>query len=410
MQAMAKDPDDRYPTPRALGADLQRFLHFEPVAASPRVFRMQTRLFMRRNRKMLASLLLVVCAAFALTGFLVDRRRQIDRERTREVNSLLHEASNEVARAEEDAAWAVRFGAEEMPGESGLWEESSTDHLDRARRAVEKAADLEPENERVARLGAGIRVKRFLHRYALARARGMQAEAGRVLGTGGGRRPRGDEDLIEACRERVTPIASRTRCRGRHRGGGAGADRGRSRDTRHARGPRTTTRSRRKGPGPSTLRDRQGKTLKLPVYVAPSRYGEQRISVPLSATRLERDHPGMALIPGSLCILGSDWDESPAGVYQERIVYVEPFLMARFEVTNEEYLDFVNDRRAFSRQVDLARRALPEFAEMSDRRPLLPQAWKNSRPAEGSERMPVQGREHHRGARLRQLEERSFAA
>ena len=87
LKAMAKRPEDRYPTAPDLAADVRRWLADEPVAAYPEPFVARIRRWTRRHRAMVISALAVLgFGLVGLAGFatiLAGKNRELDRERQR---------------------------------------------------------------------------------------------------------------------------------------------------------------------------------------------------------------------------------------------------------------------------------------------------------------------------------------
>ena len=69
LTCLEKDPAERYPSAAALAADLQRFLHGEPVAARPLSLPERARRIARRHPALIALSAMAVCMAI---GFLVE--------------------------------------------------------------------------------------------------------------------------------------------------------------------------------------------------------------------------------------------------------------------------------------------------------------------------------------------------
>ena len=82
MKALEKDRGRRYESAAALAADVDRFLHHEPVAAGPPSRWYRVRKFVRRNRAAVTAaglvLLALVLGAAGATAGLVEARRQRD--------------------------------------------------------------------------------------------------------------------------------------------------------------------------------------------------------------------------------------------------------------------------------------------------------------------------------------------
>ncbi len=391
LQAMAKDADERYPTPRALAADLQRFIHLEPVTARPRVLRSHARLFIKRHRRALAAILLIFCVGFSALGFWVDRSRRLQAEASLTIQQLTGHAREQLQRAQESSDWSVRYALESMTTESNLWDQLAGEHLLEAQRSAESAHELDPEDATIDRLRREVAITSLLQRSALARVRGHEAEADELMNQARVE-ARDDEMLASLCRAAgrsasLEVIASNDIVAvdliAVDEESGAKRVIALTLDRENALPPEGTWRLQ--------ARDRSGGVLESAVWIAPARSRRQLIEIPISATRMKSDHPDMVLVPGSICVLGSDWDLASSGQYGERRDHVAPFLISRFEVTNAEYLRFVTDREGFEREIAAARLERPDYQDMADRRPLLPLSWTDGRPPEGSDRMPVMG-------------------
>jgi tetratricopeptide (TPR) repeat protein len=81
MKALAKERDRRYQTANAFAADVERFLHHEPVSAGPPTLRYQLRKFVRRNRAAVAvaatlAVLLLLGGVGLVVGLVAIRAEQ----------------------------------------------------------------------------------------------------------------------------------------------------------------------------------------------------------------------------------------------------------------------------------------------------------------------------------------------
>jgi serine/threonine protein kinase/tetratricopeptide (TPR) repeat protein len=81
MKALAKERDRRYQTANAFAADVERFLHHEPVSAGPPTLRYKLRKFVRRNRAAVAvaatlAVLLLLGAVGLIVGLVAIRAEQ----------------------------------------------------------------------------------------------------------------------------------------------------------------------------------------------------------------------------------------------------------------------------------------------------------------------------------------------
>jgi non-specific serine/threonine protein kinase/serine/threonine-protein kinase len=87
MMALEKDRERRYSSPRELAADIERYLHDEPIVAAPPSRAYLVRKFVRRHRTMVAAAVLVFAAmvvGVAGMGYGFVRARSAEREATRE--------------------------------------------------------------------------------------------------------------------------------------------------------------------------------------------------------------------------------------------------------------------------------------------------------------------------------------
>ncbi len=83
LKALEKDRTRRYSSPDALAADLQRFLHHEPVVARPPSAAYRAQKFVRRHRVGVAFAAVLAAAAMALVVTTLVQNRRIAAERDR---------------------------------------------------------------------------------------------------------------------------------------------------------------------------------------------------------------------------------------------------------------------------------------------------------------------------------------
>jgi serine/threonine protein kinase len=81
LKCVATDPDERYESAAELAADLERFLRFEPVHATPPTAWTIARKFARRNRVAVTIAGAAVCFVAVAAGVAVDGRRRALNER-----------------------------------------------------------------------------------------------------------------------------------------------------------------------------------------------------------------------------------------------------------------------------------------------------------------------------------------
>ena len=109
-KAMAADPRERYESPRALAADLTRWLAAEPVTAYPEPIPARLRRWVRRHPQLVtgvaAASMVAAVALVALTTVVSASSRRLER-----TNEAL-----DAARTEAEAQSDQRRGCDRMPG------------------------------------------------------------------------------------------------------------------------------------------------------------------------------------------------------------------------------------------------------------------------------------------------------
>jgi WD40 repeat protein len=112
MKALAKERERRYETASALAADLERFLHDEPVAAGPPTVRYRLRKFARRQRGPLAAvagIFLVLVAGVVGTAW-----QAVQANRAREAEATRAESEGQAKDAALDAGNKLRDARDEL--------------------------------------------------------------------------------------------------------------------------------------------------------------------------------------------------------------------------------------------------------------------------------------------------------
>ena len=71
MKALEKDRNRRYETASSFAADVQRYLHDEPVQACPPSTWYRVRKFVRRNKRALATVAMILLAVVIVAGILL---------------------------------------------------------------------------------------------------------------------------------------------------------------------------------------------------------------------------------------------------------------------------------------------------------------------------------------------------
>ncbi|MEM7247013.1 MAG: WD40 repeat domain-containing serine/threonine-protein kinase [Acidobacteriota bacterium] len=108
--ALEKEPERRYSSAAAMGADLRRYLSEEPILARPTTLFHRARKFVRRNRG--PTIAAAVLVAILSTGFLVTARFALRESRARHAAQLAVEQAHAASRRAQlaGAAMALREG------------------------------------------------------------------------------------------------------------------------------------------------------------------------------------------------------------------------------------------------------------------------------------------------------------
>ena len=385
-RAQSKDPEHRYASARSFAEDLDRFVHFQPVSAQPASILTRGRLFLRRNRSLVRAATLGVLTLMCL-GAWAHWRSQ------RATATALDEAFGQAALGRTELQRAGREflrcrnhlqGGREREGV--VWEDRMLQALTSARAA------LEPLEEAVGSsvLLAELEVQESLWKSDLARTRGdtlvaeslfLQAEVRAV----------GHAALEEQCRrfgesarllfvspplpelnawlERIDPERGKT--------------------SSQALEPGRSLPLPDSGVWTLVVEESGLESLRVPVYIAPPQYPNQRIELPGSPRELARQYPEMVLVPGGYCRVGSEFDPQPGMQDGERVTYARPFLMMRHEVTNADYASFVASPR-FNQLIQQAT-ATHERYRLRLRNPPYPPDWSSEEPPQDRLNYPVGG-------------------
>jgi serine/threonine protein kinase len=105
LQAMAIEPNNRYPTPSALAADVEHWLADEPVAACQEPWSAATGRWLRRHRTLAAGIAALLLAAVPLSLLLALNREEARRRAETDRQEIRRQ--QEIALANEKAAKAV---------------------------------------------------------------------------------------------------------------------------------------------------------------------------------------------------------------------------------------------------------------------------------------------------------------
>jgi serine/threonine protein kinase/formylglycine-generating enzyme required for sulfatase activity len=405
LHGLEKNPDERYSSAQELSRDLQRFLHFEPIEAHPTRWRTRAVLFARRHRGALhaalftGSLLLLL---FSVHAYLDWRRSGANTVVAREMRSESLELLDE---ALVDLSWAKRHAQAQRWREGRVWGEQARVAFDASEARLRDALDLAPNDAEIVAQLRRLEVQRRVEVSALERLYGRRSEARTHLDQAV--ELAGDDmDLsavVALSRESLELTYSGFEGQDaayliRVEGGDPSlADPSVPPPPPDAEGFEVVDlKAGRVGlpaAGPWTLvvTDLSGGWYKAQVLIGEARLEGQAISVPIGPTELATDHPGMVLIPGGLAILGSPWDEREDGGFGALATQVPPFLIARTEVTNREYLEFVDDQESFRRLIDEVTSEYPQFAGAAARNPLYPLAWDTAKPSDRRMDYPVTG-------------------
>src|SRR5262249_5923925 len=117
MKALEKDRTRRYDTAIDFANDVRRYLHHEPVAASPPSVAYRTRKFVRRHTFGVSAALTLVLLLAVLAGTMTVQARRIARERDR-ANLQTARANREAEAARQVSDFLVRLFALADPSEA----------------------------------------------------------------------------------------------------------------------------------------------------------------------------------------------------------------------------------------------------------------------------------------------------
>jgi serine/threonine protein kinase len=130
LKAVAKEPDDRYPTAGELAADLRRFLEDRPIHARRPSLQEKARKWARRHRSIVASLvvaLVLSVAGLSAATVLTTGAYERERQKAKEADEQRTRADEQRARAEKNfsQAWEavdrfVQIAGEELAGDPRL--------------------------------------------------------------------------------------------------------------------------------------------------------------------------------------------------------------------------------------------------------------------------------------------------
>jgi serine/threonine-protein kinase len=153
-KAMAAEPNDRYPSAKALAEDVQRWLADEPVSAYREPWEVRAARWLRRHKTLASATAAGLLVALVLGGFGAWR---LERQAARQRRGV-EEALQEVARLQGQARWAearlVLDGAESLLGQAGA--EDLRARLAQARRDLDLVARLDAIRLRRSKVVKGL--------------------------------------------------------------------------------------------------------------------------------------------------------------------------------------------------------------------------------------------------------------
>jgi serine/threonine protein kinase len=137
MKALEKDRTRRYGTPSEIAADVQRFLHHQPVIACPPSTLYKVRKFVRRNRMgvSVASLLIILLIAFSITTTIQSRRIAGERDR----------ANSEAETSKQASDFLIDLFEVSDPSEARGNSITAREILDKAAQKIEEELSNQPE-------------------------------------------------------------------------------------------------------------------------------------------------------------------------------------------------------------------------------------------------------------------------
>jgi tetratricopeptide (TPR) repeat protein len=180
LKALEKDRNRRYETASAFAADVQRYLHDEPVLACPSSIGYRLRKFFRRNQRALATAALCLATLLAAVGGVAGTLGWAARDRAVKVeqaNQAAMQARADAGRLQREGKWttalAVARQAQELLARSGC-DPALERELAELCRDLKMVATVEEARSRKSDLDQG--------RVAFRRAPGEYARAFRDFG------------------------------------------------------------------------------------------------------------------------------------------------------------------------------------------------------------------------------------
>ena len=171
-KAMARNPDDRYPSANALAVELRRFLADEPLAAYRESLSVRVGRWVRRHRTgatVAAGILITAFVALAVSTTVVWRERERTAEQKRFAEAQWARAESEQSRAEQNfataRALALDMGDQISQIETGqsnpkLADQARKKALDKAREQFDEFRSARPDDVNIQMQSAA------LHRFA----------------------------------------------------------------------------------------------------------------------------------------------------------------------------------------------------------------------------------------------------
>jgi serine/threonine protein kinase/Flp pilus assembly protein TadD len=149
MKALEKDRNRRYESASAFAADVQRYLHDEPVLACPPSAWYRFRKFARRNKAGLATAVVAALAALAAVGGLAVSNALIRQEQTLTRGEKAR--AEEAQKLAEERAEQIRQDLEHLQAantllDRGRWEVVNRSSWDDAHAAFTQAIKLRPDH------------------------------------------------------------------------------------------------------------------------------------------------------------------------------------------------------------------------------------------------------------------------
>jgi serine/threonine protein kinase/formylglycine-generating enzyme required for sulfatase activity len=412
MRAMEKNPGDRYPSALEFAKDLSRFTNFEPIEVKHSTIKKRVWLFVRRHSVAFRCLVALIAVGLTVFGAWQYEAAKDFADRRASTLAAVAAIQGPLAVAIEDATWGFDRAYAGEWSEASEFFATSLKTLDALHADASRALANDDGEPALSRLLALICVYRGLVRFKVDWVQGRSAQGLAQLEQAFEQSASRD-DLKAICdeyskeryldyqgpRERATAVLERMTGDGRQE----------VVELQNGQNPLP-----REGIWILRVTDESGAAFTAPIRIAAQAGFVQRIQIPITPTNLEALYPGYQLVPGGLAELGipfgsfeagasgakvqfsrsrrdKDSERSDQGDKSRRLAHVNACLIATREVTNQEFLQFINSKVDYERCMAEIRAKHPKLAMKSVRVVPFPESWGEREPTGSDLQLPVTG-------------------